>query len=181
MLISTKIVSILVALLTLITGASAVTTETTETADAVQIQHVYVLEMLDNVAFLLLNQDNQTVQVNTDENTVFDLAEAIQAGQYVMVDFNGVTTRSIPAQLYAQRVYGATIQGVVSAVGEGEVTLIADDTQQEYIVHLPEDLALPAEGEHIAVHFNGVVTMSLPAQLGALAWDVIPDAEMRAE
>lgn len=181
MLISTKIVSILVALLTLITGASAVTTETTEAADAIQIQHGYVLEMLDGGAFLLLNQDNQTVQVNTDENTVFDLAEAIQAGQYVMVDFNGVTTRSIPAQLYAQRVYGATIQGVVSTVGEGEVTLIADDTQQEYIVHLPEDLALPAEGEHIAVHFNGVVTMSLPAQLGALAWDVIPDAEMRAE
>lgn len=178
MLISTKLVSILLALLTLITGASAVTTET---ADAVQIQHGYVLEMLDDGAFLLLNQDSQTVQVNTDENTVFDLAEAIQAGQYVMVDFNGATTRSIPAQLYAQRVYGATIQGVVSAVGDGEVTLIADDTRQEYIVHLPEDLALPAEGEHIAVHFNGVVTMSLPAQLGALAWDVIPDAEMRAE
>lgn len=178
MLISTKIVSILLALLTLVTGASAVTTET---ADAVQIQHGYVLEMLDDGAFLLLNQGNQTVQVNTDKNTVFDLAEAIQAGQYVMVDFNGATTRSIPAQLYAQRVYGATLKGIVSAVNEREVTLIEDETQQEYIVHLPEDVELPTEGEHIAVHFNGAVTMSLPAQLGALAWDVIPDAEMRAE
>lgn len=173
-----KIVSILLALLILISGTAAASFDP-ETD--LQTQHGYILEMLDDGSFLLLNQDNQTVQVNTDKNTVFDLAEAIQAGQYVMVDFNGATTRSIPAQLYAQRVYGATLKGIVSAVNEREVTLIEDETQQEYIVHLPEDVELPTEGEHIAVHFNGAVTMSLPAQLGALAWDVIPDAEMRAE
>lgn len=178
MMISTKLVSILLALLTLVSGASAVTTEP---ADATQVQHGYVLEILEDGAFLLLNQDNQTVQVNTDQDTVMDLADTLHAGQYVLVDFDGITTRSIPAQLYAQRVYGVSISGVVSAVQDREVTLIEDETQQEYIVHLPDDLELPVEGEHIAVHFNGAVTMSLPPQLGALAWDVIPDAEMRAE
>ena len=178
MLISTKLVSILLALLTLVTGASAVTAET---ADATQIQHGYVLEILEDGAFLLLNQDNQTVQVNTDQDTVVDLSDALHAGQYVFVDFDGITTRSIPAQLYAQRIYGAVLNGVVSAVQDREVTPIEDETQQEYIVHLPDDLELPVEGEHIAVYFNGAVTMSLPAQLGAVAWDVIPDAEMRAE
>lgn len=48
-------------------------------------------------------------------------------------------------------------------------------------MHLPEDVELPTEGEHIAVHFTGVIAMSLPAQLSALAWDVIPSEEMRAE
>ena len=51
----------------------------------------------------------------------------------------------------------------------------------ESLAHLPEDVELPTEGEHIAVHFNGVIAMSLPAQLSALAWDVIPSEEMRAE
>lgn len=48
------------------------------------------------------------------------------------------------------------------------MTLIEDETQQEYIVHLPEDVELPTDGEHIAVHFNGVIALSLPAQLSAL-------------
>lgn len=173
-----KIVSILLALLTLISGTAAASFD--PEAD-LQTQHGYILEMLDDGSFLLLNQDNQTVQVNTDENTVTDLAEPLHAGQYVVVDYDGKLTRSLPAQLYAQHIFGATLKGIVSAVNEREVTLIEDETQQEYIVHLPEDVELPTEGEHIAVHFNGVIAMSLPAQLSALAWDVIPDAEMRAE
>lgn len=173
-----KIVSILLALLTLISGTAAASFD--PEAD-LQTQHGYILEMLDDGSFLLLNQDNQTVQVNTDENTVTDLAEPLHAGQYVVVDYDGKLTRSLPAQLYAQHIFGATLKGIVSAVNEREVTLIEDETQQEYIVHLPEDVELPTEGEHIAVHFNGVIALSLPAQLSALAWDVIPDAEMRAE
>lgn len=173
-----KIVSILLALLTLISGTAAASFD--PEAD-LQTQHGYILEMLDDGSFLLLNQDNQTVQVNTDENTVTDLAEPLHAGQYVVVDYDGKLTRSLPAQLYAQHIFGATLKGIVSAVNEREVTLIEDETQQEYIVHLPEDVELPTDGEHIAVHFNGVIALSLPAQLSALAWDVIPDAEMRAE
>ena len=173
-----KIVSILLALLTLISGTAAASFD--PEAD-LQTQHGYILEMLDDGSFLLLNQDNQTVQVNTDENTVTDLAEPLHIGQYVVVDYDGKLTRSLPAQLYAQHIFGATLKGIVSAVNEREVTLIEDETQQEYIVHLPEDVELPTEGEHIAVHFNGVIAMSLPAQLSALAWDVIPSDEMRAE
>lgn len=173
-----KIVSILLALLTLISGTAAASFD--PEAD-LQTQHGYILEMLDDGSFLLLNQDNQTVQVNTDENTVTDLAEPLHAGQYVVVDYDGKLTRSLPAQLYAQHIFGATLKGIVSAVNEREVTLIEDETQQEYIVHLPEDVELPTDGEHIAVHFNGVIAMSLPAQLSALAWDVIPSEEMRAE
>lgn len=71
--------------------------------------------MLDDGSFLLLNQDNQTVQVNIDENTVTDLAEPLHAGQYVVVDYDGKLTRSLPAQLYAQHIFGATLKGIVSA------------------------------------------------------------------
>ena len=132
-----KIVSILLALLTLISGTAAASFD--PEAD-LQTQHGYILEMLDDGSFLLLNQDNQTVQVNTDENTVTDLAEPLHAGQYVVVDYDGKLTRSLPAQLYAQHIFGATLKGIVSAVNEREVTLIEDETQQEYIVHLPEDV-----------------------------------------
>ena len=61
---TTKIVSILLALLTLISGTAAASFD--PEAD-LQTQHGYILEMLDDGSFLLLNQDNQTVQVNTDE------------------------------------------------------------------------------------------------------------------
>lgn len=177
-MISTKIVSILMALLTLISGTAAATTvEEPE----IYTQHGYVMEILEDGAFLLLNQDNQTVQVNVDETTVVDRLDDLQVGQYVLVDFDGKTTRSIPAQLYAQSIFGATINGIVSAVNGTEITLIEDETQQEYIVNMAEDAVLPVAGEHIAVHFNGAVTMSLPAQIGALAWDVIPSETMRGE
>ena len=116
-----KIVSILLALLTLISGTAAASFDP-ETD--LQTQHGYILEMLDDGSFLLLNQDNQTVQVNTDENTVTDLAEPLHAGQYVVVDYDGKLTRSLPAQLYAQHIFGATLKGIVSAVNEREVTLI---------------------------------------------------------
>lgn len=177
-MISTKIVSILMALLALITGTAAATTTA---APEVFTQHGYVMEILEDGSFLLLNQDNETVQVNVDENTVVDLKDDVHVGQYVLVDFDGATTRSIPAQLYAQCIFGATINGVVAAVNGLEITLIEDETQQEYIVNMAEDAVLPVEGEHIAVHFNGAVTMSLPAQIGALAWDVIASENMRGE
>lgn len=173
-----KILSFLLALLTAAFGSAAA--NVTDSID-VYVQHVCVLEITSEESFLLLNQDQQTVLVNTDKSTVLDFVGSLQAGQYVVIDYDGSMTRSNPPQLFAERIYGAEMSGIVAAVGKGEITLVEDDTHQEYIVHIPAALAMPVADEHITVHYDGTVTLSLPAQLSALGWDAIADFLARAE
>jgi hypothetical protein len=173
-----KILPFLLAFLTAVFGASAA--NVIDDID-VYVQHGYVLEITSEGSFLLLNQDQQTVLVNTGESTVLDFIGSLQAGQYVVIDYDGKLTRSNPPQLFAKRIYGADMSGIVTAVNEGEITLVEDDTHQEYIVHIPADLAMPVADEHITVHYDGTVTLSLPAQLSALGWDAIADFPARAE
>ena len=173
-----KILSIFLAFLAAISGATAANSID---STGMQVQHGCILEITSEESFLLLNQDQQTVQVNTDESTVYNLSDSLHVGQYVVIDYDGKLARSNPPQLFAERIYGADMSGIVTAVNEGEITLVEDDTRQEYIVHIPADLAMPVADEHITVHYDGTVTLSLPAQLSALGWDAIADYPARAE
>ncbi len=173
-----KILSIFLAFLAVIFGASV---PNAISSTNIQVQHGCVLEITSEESFLLLNQDQQTIQVNTDKSTIFDLATSLHAGQYVVIDYDGKMTRSNPPQLFAKRIYGADVSGIVTAVNGHEITLVDDSTQQERIIHIPEDLSMPVADEHITVHYDGTIALSLPAQLSALGWDAIADYPARAE
>lgn len=62
--------------------------------------------------------------------------------------------------------------GTVKEVTEDGVMLETAD-QGDVLCRLPEGMTAPMEGELIQVWHNGAMTMSLPAQIGVLAWELV--------
>ena len=118
---------------------------------------------------VLSTQMHGMVQINFTEETVFEgvTQEGLAVGQYLFADYNGMMSRSIPAQITGLRVYAVMLSGVVSEVGEGSVTILQDETGMEIVIHLPETAGQLAAGDHITAATNGAMTMSLPPQTSA--------------
>ena len=62
--------------------------------------------------------------------------------------------------------------GTVKEVTE-EGVLLETVEQGDVLCRLPEDMMAPAENDLIQVWFNGVMTMSLPAQINVLSWELV--------
>lgn len=121
--------------------------------------------------FLMEDINQGEVMVNTSEETVLDgvlLEEDLQTGMYVIVDFNGMMTRSLPPQVHADRIGCYRLSGSITEVFEdGSFLLAGDAVYDEVIVHTALEMNLFADMP-ATVYYNGAVTMSLPAQAGAL-------------
>ncbi len=137
-----------------------------------------ISEIYEDGSFLVRNGDGSDVLVKVSENTVTERAEALAAKQFVLVDYNGIMTRSLPPQITAERIYGMTLQGTVSSI-EGRDVSLDTETLGQVIVHIPDDMALPALNEQILVHYDGVMTLSLPGQISALMIESVPDERAR--
>ena len=129
-----------------------------------------VTEIVDG-GFVLDDINQGEVMVNTSEETVLDgvlLEEDLQVGMYVMVDFNGMMTRSLPPQVHADRIGCYRLSGSISEMLEdGSFLLTGDPIYDEVIVHTALDMNLFVDMP-ITAYYNGAVAMSLPAQAGAL-------------
>lgn len=121
--------------------------------------------------FVMEDINQGEVMVNTSEETVLDgvlLEEDLQTGMYVLVDFNGMMTRSLPPQVHADRIGCYRLSGSIAEIFEdGSFLLTGDAIYDEVIVHTALEMNLFADMP-ITVYYNGAVTMSLPAQAGAL-------------
>lgn len=121
--------------------------------------------------FLMEDINQGEVMVNTSEETVLDgvlLEEVLTVGMYVMVDFNGMMTRSLPPQVHADRIGCYRLSGSISEMLEdGSFLLTGDPIYDEVIVHTALDMNLFVDMP-ITAYYNGAVAMSLPAQAGAL-------------
>ena len=109
------------------------------------------------------------VQVNVNEETFFSEEIPFAAGQYAFVTFDGMMTRSIPAQITAISVnVSRFIASVIYVDEEPNVLLVTSPVLGDVIVYLPEtDSAVNyAEGDLVMVYNNGAMTMSLPPQVG---------------
>ena len=98
----------------------------------------YVTEIIDG-GFVLEDKQRGQVILNTDESTVWDgvlIDNELEAGMYVLVDFDGRMTRSIPPQAHADRVGCYTLQGVVSEFYESGVLVTGDEIFGDVIVNL---------------------------------------------
>ena len=119
----------------------------------------------------VLNDINQgEVMLNTSENTVWDgvLQETeLEIGQYVLVDFDGRMTFSLPPQAHADRVGCHVLTGIVGEVTEEGFLLTDDPTFGEAFVLLPEAMPHLYQGMPVTVYYDGVMTMSLPGQVNA--------------
>ena len=122
--------------------------------------------------YLILEDAQQgQVHVNFAEDTVFEGVEqgALAAGQYAVVLYNGVMTRSLPPMVTAMRVSVYEISGTVAQVQEdGRVLIDRADVSDQVLVTLPEGAQTPEVGDEIVVYTNGIMTMSLPPQTNAI-------------
>ena len=127
--------------------------------------------------FLMEDAEMGTVMLNVSETTVWDgmiSSETLEKGQYVIVQYDGRMTRSLPPQAHADRVSSYVLEGTVNEVYEdGSFLLEGDPIHGEVIVTAESTLAPLYAGMSVTVYYDGVMALSLPGQANA-RWIVVP-------
>lgn len=165
----TKLIAILSAALLGVLGISFTapvsgTPEAEESAGEIYEMTGTVDEITDT-SILITNADGQQVQVNLHEETLWEGKEPAQ-GDLLHILYNGMMTRSLPPQINALRIGCYVFTGAIVEMTETGFTLDTGDDVIE--VHAAADLLTGLEtGSTVTVYFNGAMTMSLPAQIGA--------------
>jgi hypothetical protein len=153
-----------------------------EMADA-QPQETFRVEGLiatvEENSFIIQDATLGELRVNYDDTTVFEGVNAADLffGQYAFVDFDGKMTRSIPMQIFAQKVGMYPVGGVVTEIGEASITIEQSNGNGPAVIHLLEGAPELAVGDEIIAYTNGAMTMSLPPQTTALAIEFVAAAE----
>ena len=113
------------------------------------------------------------VLVRVDEHTVLlGLEEGFEEGMYVVVTYDGRMTRSMPAQLTAQRIAMFRYQGeIVEVLTEDSVLLTLHGDAGQLIVHRGEVATPMMPGAPVTVYTNGMMARSFPGQVTALHVD----------
>lgn len=166
-------------------------------AEVVDESEVYYLtgqitEIADDY-IILEGTEQGTVQVNLFDDTVFGgkFPDELAVGEYAQVLYDGKMTRSIPPQVTALAVDVSVLEGKVAEILEdGRVLIDRTDvmeqqvdsqmkedgtvdtevtrTPEQVILSLPEGVELKV-GDSAVFYTTGVATMSLPAQMNAIA------------
>lgn len=123
-----------------------------------------VLEMGEGT-LLMETTEGQTVEVTLTDDTLYE-GETAAEGAYIHVTYNGQMTRSYPAGVVALKVGCYVLTGTVSDI-TGESFTLTTDTENVIVNATAEQLAQVENGAKVNVYFNGAMTMSLPAQIGA--------------
>lgn len=125
----------------------------------------FVMEVLDE-SILVLTRDGLYVEALMTESTVLEGKE-IAVGDYVQIVYNGMMTRSLPAQITADLIRNHMLMGVVSELTEGGFTL----TFGEEVYAVNADASLLSgiqDGMFVTVYFNGMMTRMIPAGVTAM-------------
>lgn len=135
----------------------------------------YVMEVMEDGSLLILTNDGQEIVIHLHEDTINEIEE-ILPGQFIIADYNGMMTRSLPPQISAQHLYVYAMSGTVTEqLIEENAFLMETEVQGLVMVRLPEGLRMPNVEENVRVFFNGVMTLSLPGQINALGMETIPN------
>ena len=118
---------------------------------------------------LIGNEMLGEVQVNLAEGTVIEGAYELEVGQTVVIMYNGMMTRSLPAQITAMHIGVYVVEGSVASVEDEFVMIRREDTAEEIMMTLPENAPELMEGDRVIAYTNGAMTMSLPPQMNAIA------------
>lgn len=130
-------------------------------------------------SFIMQDKDLGEIRVNFDAATTFEgvTAEELFFGQYVFVDFDGKMTRSLPPQIFGQKVGMYPVSGVVTEIGEASITIEQSNGNGEALIHLLEGAPEMKAGDEIVAYTNGAMTMSIPPQTTALTIEIVTAAE----
>ena len=164
-----KMIATLLALLLALTALSVFAEDEAyvpETDDLMNVADLagFVLEIQDD-RILIKTPDGLYAEALLNDKTRFEGLD-VMIGDFVHVTYNGMMTRSLPAQITAMAVSNNKLQGVVSEMTEEGFTL----TFGEDVWQVNADAAL-LEGIQndmfVTVYHSGMMTMSLPPQIVA--------------
>ncbi len=164
-----KLLSTLMALLLALTTMTAFAEVTTEVSPDAELMTTailsgYVMDVQDEY-LLVKTPDGLHVEAHLTAETAFNGADA-QIGDYVHVLYNGMMTRSLPAQITAMDVSCHKLQGVVSEMAEDGFTLTFGEESWRVNAQAAQ-LEGIQDGMFITVYHEGMMTMSIPAQVVA--------------
>ena len=124
----------------------------------------HVMEIADE-HLLVKTPDGLHVEAFITGETLFE-GEDVQVGDFVHILYNGMMTRSLPAQITAQTVSCHKLPGVVSEMTEeGFILSFGEDVW--HINATADQLDGILDGMFITVYHEGMMTMSLPPQVAA--------------
>lgn len=126
-----------------------------------------IVSEITEEGILIQTADMGPVLVKSDEETVVDASAEIAAGDYITVIYDGMMSRSIPAQITADLIRMYVLTGkIISADPEVCGVVLETETHGEVYATLPEPW-LENTAETLKVYFDGVMTMSLPPRINA--------------
>ena len=134
----------------------------------------FVTEPVDG-GFLLEDKNLGAVICNMSDATILEgvvAEEGVQAGQYLIVDYSGRLTRSIPPQAHADRVTSYQLHGQVLEILDEHTLAVNTETNGEVWVYVEEMPAAIVPGMNVTVYYDGIMALSLPPQVAARALEI---------
>ena len=125
----------------------------------------FVMNVADEM-LLLLTRDGLYVEAQLTPDTIFD-GKDVAIGDFIQIDYNGMMTRSIPAQITAEHIGDHMLMGLVSELSENGFIL----TFGEEVYQVSADAALLPYIQNdmfVTVYFDGMMTRMIPAGVNAL-------------
>ena len=138
--------------------------EAEELAETALLQG-FVMEVMDE-SILVLTRDGLYAEALLTANTTTE-GKDITVGDFIEIVYNGMMTRSLPAQITADHIRNHMLMGVVSEMTETGFTL----TFGEEIYAVNADASLLEgiqDGMFVTVYHNGMMTRMIPAGVTAL-------------
>lgn len=128
-----------------------------------------VLEIAEDGSLLVDTAAHGDVQVLVSDQTYLETDREISAGDYLLIDYNGQMTRSIPPQITASVIRMHALEGSIQEIyAEENAALLMTEAHGEVYVTLPDEWnASEIDAEVLTIYFNGAMTMSLPPQVNA--------------
>ena len=141
----------------------AVIPSSDEELATVALLNGFVLDVNDESILIL--SDGLYVEALLTEETLVE-GKDVAVGDHVQIVYNGMMTRSLPAQITAQVIRCNMLMGLVSDLSETGFTLTFGE--ESYEVHAAAgQLAGIQDGMFITLYHDGQMTMSIPPQLTA--------------
>ena len=125
----------------------------------------FVMEVMDE-SVLVLTRDGLYVEALLTEETAAE-GKDIAVGDFIEIVYNGMMTRSLPAQITAEYIRDHMLMGVVTDLTENGFTLTFGE--EVYAVNAEASLLTGIQdGMFVTVYHNGMMTRMIPASVNAL-------------
>ncbi len=125
----------------------------------------FVTEMLDE-SIIVLTRDGLYVEALLTPDTAAE-GKDIAVGDFIEIVYNGMMTRSLPAQITAEYIRNHMLMGVVTDLTENGFTLTFGE--EVYAVNADASLLEGIQdGMFVTVYHNGMMTRMIPAGVNAL-------------